>query len=249
MIALNVNFVFADEIFITRTNAEDTIFDGKWSFLQEWKSTSEDKISFSNSERFVIKTGHDYENIYVLVDFISDTKNDVNSDRGVICFDTGNEKNKIPDKNDYCFWIVSGSKTIVALNGNSMFSSLGNWKNISPNVDVLAAAGISDQHDRYSNIPHMTYEFKIPIQLIGKTNVYGFYVATYDGSTEKWFTWPKDSASNNYPFISSPANWGELVSPDKSIPEFSFTWFGLAILFIPLLLKWPFNKLVLPLDS
>ena len=36
---------FADEIFITkRDDGYKTIFDGKWTFLQEWKTTTQDKI-------------------------------------------------------------------------------------------------------------------------------------------------------------------------------------------------------------
>ncbi|AFS81816.1 hypothetical protein NKOR_09855 [Candidatus Nitrosopumilus koreensis AR1] len=214
---------FADEIFITkRTDGDKTIFDGKWTFLQEWKTTSEDKINFDQGKYFVMKTGHDYENIYVLIDFVSDKKNDTNIDKAIICFDTKNEKNKIPDSNDFCFWIASGSKHPTTISGNSDFSSVGNWKNIPNHHLLIAVAGVSDQNDRYSTIPHMTYEFKIPIEQIGKNDVYGFYITVYDGSEQKWFSWPVNANSIKYPFIASPSLWGDLISPDKSIPEFGY---------------------------
>lgn len=223
LIALSFNVAFADEIFITkRMDGDKTIFDGKWTFLQEWKSTSQDKINFEQGEHFVIKTGHDYENIYILIDFVSDTKNDVNGDRAIVCFDGNNEKSKIPDSNDFCFWITSGSKHPITISGDSNFSSVGNWKNIPNHSALIAAAGISDENDRYSQIPHLTYEFKIPIDQIGRNDVYGFYVAVYDYSSQKWYNWPTDANFTKYPFIASPDTWGELISPDKSIPEFSY---------------------------
>jgi len=242
LLALSFNLAFADEIFITkRSDGDKTIFDGKWTFLHEWKSTTEDKINFDDGTKFVIKTGHDYENIYVMINFISDTKNDVNLDKGIICFDKENEKNKSPDENDYCFWITSGSKKPISIKGDSNFSSVGNWKNISNNPSLIAIGGISDQNDRYTKIPHLTYEFKIPIEQIGKTDVYGFYVAVYDGSTDNWYSWPKDTTVLNYPFIPSPDQWGDLISPDKSIPEFEIPLIILVSILIPIFLV-KFNK-------
>ena len=224
---------FADEIFITkRTDGDKTIFDGKWTFLQEWKRTSENKINFEDGKHFVLKTGHDYENIYVMINFVSDRKIDTNIDRAIICFDGENEKNKIADSNDFCFWITSGSEHPKIISGGSSFSSIGNWKNISNDYSVIAAAGASDENDRYSKIPHSTYEFKIPIEQIGKNDVYGFYVTVYDGFSQKWYNWPTDANSTKYPFIASPETWGELISPDKSIPEFGYP----LLLVIPALL-------------
>jgi len=233
LLTLSFNTVFADEIFITkRSDGHKTIFDGKWTFLHEWKTTTQNKIIFEQDKHFILKTGHDYENIYVLIDFVSDRKIDTNIDRAIVCFDGENEKNKIPDSNDFCFWVASGSKHPISISGNSNFSSVGNWKNIPNHPSFLAAAGESDENDRYSSIPHSTYEFRIPIEQIGKNDVYGFYVTVYDGFSQKWYSWPTDTNSVKYPFIATPDNWGDLISPDKSIPEFGYP----ILLTIPILL-------------
>ena len=69
--------------------------------------------------------------------------------------------------------------------------------------------------------------------MFGKSDVYGFYVLAYDANTGKIYSWPKDTALEKNPHIPAPLYWGELVSPDKSIPEFEVPLFLLlSILFM-----------------
>jgi hypothetical protein len=94
---------------------------------------------------------------------------------------------------------------------------------------------VSDVNDRYTPIPHPSYEFRIPTSLIGRESVYGFYFLVYDGNSQKTYTYPQNLDPEN--FVSSPNQWGEIYSPDKSLPEFgipllSLTLSILSIIFI-----------------
>lgn len=227
-IAIGVNYAYADQIFTTvRSDANNTIFDGKWTFLQEWKSTSEDKITFDDNTEMVIKTGHDYENLYVLIDFIGDTSIGKFADSGIVCIDSKMDQSNIPDRNDFCFVAIMGSSRSKTLQGGDMLAQTGHWKIIENHPQLITIGGISDKNDRYSYTPHATYEFKIPLEIVGKTDVYGFYVGSFDAKKGKEFSWPQNISSEAYPFIPSPSKWGQLVSPDKSIPEFPYAFLAL----------------------
>lgn len=220
------NIVFADQIFITyRDDGNKTIWDGKWSFEQEWKRTSEDIIKYDDGRKIAIKTGHDYENVYVMVNFISDRTIMKNADRAIVCFDTNNEKNKTPDQNDYCFLIALGRSNPITLTGGHYSAQSGHWKTIANHDKLIAIANMSDENDRYIHDPHATYEFRIPVEVIGSSNIYGFYINVFDANSQKFYSWPENSLSEDYPFIASPNQWGDLISPDKSIPEFELPLF------------------------
>ena len=94
-----------------------------------------------------------------------------------------------------------------------------NMSEENENLKIIASSGISNKYDRYSQIPHMSYEFIIPIELIGRDNVYDFFVQVYDGDLEQTYSWPK-GIEEKHPSIPSTDNWGKMVSPDKTIPEF-----------------------------
>ena len=212
---------YADEIWTTlRIYSDDVIFDGKWSFLSEWKDTSEDKIIFDDGKKLAIRTGHDYENLYVMINFISDTTFDKNADYGIVCIDGLNDQTEKPNLDDYCFSVSLGTSKLHSLQGGSDFASNAYWKKIENNPAVIAVGGMSDKNDRYTKISHATYEFKIPIEIFGRSDVYGFYVGAFDAHESKIYGWPDTETHFRYPHVPEPENWGNLVSPDKSIPEF-----------------------------
>ena len=223
LVVMGTQLAYAEQIFTTlRSDADKTIFDGKWTFEQEWKSTSEDIMKFDDDYRLSIKTGHDYENLYVLIDFISDKSIQKFSDMGIVCI--YNKMNQNYTANDlYCFSIALGSHTPITLQGDYMLAQTGFFKKVQNHPKLIAVGGTSDNHDRYSDIPHATYEFKIPLEIIGKSDTYGFYVAAYDAKTAKKYGWPQNIATDKYPFVPRPEKWGELISPDKSIPEFNWS--------------------------
>ena len=50
--------------------------------------------------------------------------------------------------------------------------------------------------------------------------VYGFYFTMYDAHSNKFYSYPQD-VNIDKPFqIPSPSLWGDLISPDQSLPEF-----------------------------
>ena len=221
LFAFGTNLADADQIFVTLTSgADDIIFDGKWTFYTEWKESSENMINFNDGSRLSIKTAHDYENLYFLIDFISDTSLQKFADRGIVCIDSKLNRGDMPNEDDYCFSVVVGSQHPITLRGGNILAQTGFLEKINNHPQLIAAGGISDKNDRYTKNPHTSYEFKIPLETFGKSSIYGFYVVVYDANSGKAYSWPKDAAIETSPFIPEPKHWGELVSPDKSIPEF-----------------------------
>ena len=216
---LGANYAYAEQILTTyRDDGNQTIFDGKWTFMQEWKRTSYNEASGG----LVIRTGYDYNNLYVLLDFISQQKFSKYSDYGMVCMVANPSKESYPQKDDYCFIITLGSKNPITLQGGSSLGENNYFTKIKNNSDLIAVGGISDSNDRYSEIPHTSYEFKIPIEIVGRSDKYGFYATVYDSNANKVYSWPENATEKNFLDIPSPANWGELISQDKSLPEFQW---------------------------
>ena len=67
----------------------------------------------------------------------------------------------------------------------------------------------------------------MPIDLVGRTDIYGFYVGVYEASSKTVYAWPQQITLDRQNQIPSPSQWGELMSPDKSIPEFGFPFLAL----------------------
>jgi hypothetical protein len=218
------HFVFAQpQIFTTlRGGTDSIIWDGKWTFLQEWKPTSENILQFKDGSELALKTGHDRENLYVFLDFVTQHQFRKFSDYGMICMVTNKTAESSPQKDDYCFLVALGSHNPLTFHGGGYLALTNNFIKIENDPDLIAVGGISDEHDRYSSIPHASYEFKIPIKIVGRSDVYGFYAATYYAQADKVFSWPQNITNDKFPAILPPSRWGELVSPDKSLPEFPY---------------------------
>lgn len=223
--------VYAQTIPITiSSQMKNVIFDGKWSFLQEWKESSLTQIDEHDGPIY-IRSAHWQNYVYVMIDAVSITKFEKNSDRATVCFDKNDIKPIIANGSDYCFISVLDGSAFV-LQGGSSFALDGNFKKILSPKDFVAIGGVSDNNDRYTTAPHPTYEFKIPTELIGRSNHYGFYVSVYDTMKNNIYSWPSN-IENDPLTIPSPRTWGDLVSPDNSLPEFPFPEFALiASLFI-----------------
>lgn len=187
-------------------------FDGKWSFDTEWKQSSLNNYYFDDGNTLVIlRTAHQGEYVYVFIDMISDEVTDEGEDRATICFDIGNDKSLVPDGNDYCFDAVLGSGL-----GHTYQGDTTNFKQIQNHPEYMGISISSDSSDRYSGVPHPGYEFRIPTDLIGRNSVYGFYFEVYDKNMNKLYMYPESDSS----LMQDPGSWGEIYSPDKSLPEF-----------------------------
>jgi len=213
-------------ILITYSDTIDNVvFDGKWTDKQEWKQSSWDKLSSPNGDTLHIRSAHQGDFIYILLDVVGEESMDHISDRAMVCIDGLNDKTSIAGADDYCFLAALDGKQGFVYQGGSSLTLNGHFKKIQNSDGFIGVGGKSDQNDKYSYIPHTSYEFKIPLNLFGRSDVYGFYVLVYDATNNQYYSWPSGIYPADSLDIPSPNTWGILVSPDKSIPEF-----GLPIL-------------------
>jgi len=208
--------VFAQStIPITKSDSMDlVVFDGRWTIPQEWKPSSDEIIRNSTIH---IRTAHQDNFIYVMLDAVTHTTIDNNKDFAMVCFDAKSDQSVKPDANDYCFKLYLGSDKAFTFQGTDQSGEFNSVKN---HVDLIAVAAASDENDRYSQVPHGSYEFRIPIELLGRTDHYGFYVEVFDFTNSTTYTWPKEINFESNSDIPSPAKWGLIYSPDKSLPEY-----------------------------
>ena len=155
----------------------------------------------------------------------------------MICFDTLNNKSESLDADDFCFKLFLGKNEGMIFKNNIQLDK-DDEKNYFAYENFLAVSVESDSNDRYSKTPHSTYEYRIPTDLVGRSDNYGFFIQAYDASKNEFFNWPTQIISNSIT-IPSPNQWGNLISPDKSLPEFSQTiLFGLFIFSIMFLILY-----------
>jgi hypothetical protein len=207
----------------------NVVFDGKWTDRLEWKEASWDQLASPNGNTLHIRTAHQGDFIYILLDVVGEESIDHISDKAMICIDGLNDKTSIAGADDYCFLAVVDGKQGFVYQGGSSLALNGHFKKIQNSDGFIGIGGKSDQNDKYSKLPHTSFEFKIPLNLFGRSDVHGFYVLVYDASSNQYISWPSGVYPNNFLDIPSPNNWGILISPDKSIPEFDLPLFSLVV--------------------
>jgi hypothetical protein len=221
------NGVYAFEpIPITVSGTMDKIiFDGKWTQEFEWKASSLNTYHYENDTEIILRSAHQGDFVYIFLDPITDYHPDDITDYAIVCFDTKNNKSTTADLDDYCF--------MTYLNGNGLTYQGGyvseptNFNKITNPDGFIGISTVSDANDRYTSTPHPSYEFRIPTNLIGRENIYGFYFLIYDGTLQKTYTYPQNLSPED--FVSNPNQWGEIYSPDKSLPEFEIPLLSLVI--------------------
>ncbi len=225
-------YASSDPILITHsTGINNVIFDGKWTDYPEWKQSSHNMLSYDDGMIIHLRTAHHEDFIYVLVDAVGDKTLDDKIDQATICFDGKNNKNEILDNDDYCFSVSLGQKQGILKQG------LGNENfKIIDYEEFIAVSSMSDENDRYTKTPHPSYEFKIPIDLLERSDNYGFYLSVYDASLDKFYSWPGNYTRENSNDIPPPSKWGDIVSPDKSLPELNLPILVFAILISTIIL-------------
>jgi len=237
-LSIENTFAISEPILITKSSSmEHIIFDGKWTNYSEWKQSSHNPYIFDNGKMTIhLRTAHFENYIYVFVDPINDLTLDEKMDEATICFDGKNNKSEIHDTNDFCFSVSLGNNEGSVFQGNSIEESITSMQIISNPDDFIAISSISDENDRYTKTPHPSYEFKIPIELLERSDNYGFYLSVYDASLDKFYSWPENSTRENSSDIPSPSKWGNIVSPDKSLPELNLPILIFAILIFTIIL-------------
>ena len=215
-------------ILITKSNSmKEVNFDGKWTFYQEWKQTSWNPIKSDENIVFHLRTAHQGNFIYVLIDVISDTSANIGSDKATVCIDSKNNKSEFFDTDDYCFIVQLEERNFIdtvlnkqnnfILQGESQSKSFEELEKIKVK-EFVGIGSMSDKEDKYSTISHASYEFKIPIELVERSDNYGFYVNVFDADTNVVYSWPEDIKLERFDMPSSLL-WGNLISPDKSLLE------------------------------
>ena len=224
---------------------ENVIFDGKWSFNEEWKESALQEILYDDGTIIYLRTAHHDNFIYIFLDVISNFAEDkeYNKDGAIICFEISNDKSNLSDEDDYCFGVKFEERNGFVIQGNGDNESNTDFKQISNPEGFIALASISDKNDRYSTIPHPSYEFRIPTDLVGRSNIYGFYFGVYDAYINQIYNWPSTAKTENFSTIPNPNTWGKLVSPDNSLPEFSWPLILLIPAFIGVVILTRINLL------
>ena len=211
---------FADDpIKITISHTfDDVIFDGEWSFKQEWKTSALDEFTFDGDD-LILRTAHQDDYMYILINVLGDVTYHHMADRAVVCFD-GKDTSKMADESDWCYMASRGSKSGHTLNGGSPIHRTSHFNIQKNHPDFIAIGGTSGKNDRYQLIPHAVYEFKIPIEQIGFEDEYGFFMQVFDGDNVMTNA---NEHSGKYPQkIPSPKQWGLMISPDHSITSEHF---------------------------
>jgi hypothetical protein len=224
-ILITSNAYAEDQIFITQSgDINKVIFDGKWSYMTEWKESSLNTFNYNDGTIIQFRSAHDGNFIYFLIDDVSDTNITKISDQATICL--SKNKTEITNMNDYCFISTLDGDSFV-LQGNSSFGFNSNFRKINNPPDFIGIGNVSDSNDRYTDIPHASYEFRIPVDYIGRSDVYRIYVNVHNSYSNKIYSWPQNVSIDSIFKIPSTDKWGYMISPDKSLPE--FPWPVLAL--------------------
>jgi len=232
---------------------DEVVFDGKWTFFMEWKRSSWDPIEFDEQVVYHLRSAHKGDFIYIMLDVVADKTSNVGQDKAIVCIDSKNNKNKFLDEDDFCFIvklqednffnIFSDETNNLILQGDKFEVKQKDLNEIFVN-NFIGIGSMSDKEDRYSKIPHTSYEFKIPTELVGRSSNYGFYVSVYDSDSDLIYPWPESIKLDTFE-IPSPSTWGNLVSPDKSLPEFELPLLVILPAFVAIIIisKLKMNKI------
>lgn len=205
------------------SDLDQVVFDGKWTTINEWKKSSYNHLKFDDGTEIHLRTGHQENFLYIQINAASDMIINKGSDSAIVCFDTKNDKTKIPQTDDYCFSTSLGSNNYHTYQGGNISAINGFFKKISNDKNFVAVGAVTDKIDRYNKTPHSSYEFRIPLDVIGRSDNYGFYISVFDAHTQNNYSWPSNIEKKSILTIPSPSQWGDIISPDKSLPEFNIS--------------------------
>ena len=204
----------------------DVKIDGKWSSAGEWSKAIVTMENYTDGSRLAIRGMHDTDFVYVMLEMPDDY---IVDGHGAICFDTEGDGGTYLAVDDYCF--VMGT-ALKEYHGDGRTTLM---QQAPLDTFIAGQRGLSDSvSPLYSSKPHMTYEFRVPLNYLGsdKTN-YGFYVS-FDttGQTNNYtyfFSWP-DYRGAQYLRVASPRSWGiASLSSDADVPEFPIPAIGALV--------------------
>jgi len=217
--ALELSFAKNDEILVIPKGIKPAEIDGMWSTKTEWIDASETKIVENQSTAY-LRAKYDELFVYILVDFVSDQGLDKSGDLTVTCFDTRSNGGNFPLSDDYCFYRVTRTgedmNGIIQGNGTEwvILQEAESWDPYDNKFD--AAVAYSQMNDPYdSNNNHVIYEFRIPIDTYGLSEMMKFYVYVNDAYSNEFVEWPTNAGGKQLKLIVKnvlppPNKWGVL---------------------------------------
>ena len=84
---------------------------------------------------------------------------------------------------------------------------------------------------------------KFPIDILERSDNYGFYFSVFDASSNQYYSWPENNTKKESDIIPYPSMWGDMISPDKSLPELHFPFLLFSIIIMTVILLQYYNKL------
>jgi len=189
--------------------------DGKWTNPQEWSDASESLMvaQLGNGTAYV-RTKHDADYLYVLVDYVSDTVLGA-GDYCTIRFDAKGDGGNAPREDDYSFvleWLTAASSSFWMRQGTGV-----SWGGLTgPVGGATVKSDCKPSADPYFAAAHMVYEFKIPLAIFASSMNSAICVDVQDrypsGIT---MLWPTTYNTER------PSTWGKLTISAVPIPEFN----------------------------
>jgi len=209
------------------------VVDGRWTTPHEWNDTVEQIALLAGTfPKMVtgayVRLKHDALSLYVLIDFVLDTRIDpandtyLHPDAGWVFLDTAHEGSAWPNLDDYTVILAWYNTTCPEL---AVFRGDGrDWIPLKEIPRGLTAASSTNAtYSPRTQRPHLIYEFAIPLSLFPsgvETAGVGFMAvdhATVQGSGYPvGFTFP-------YPLLPKPTpdKFADLVFSAVPVPELS----------------------------
>jgi len=185
-------------------------FDGKWTSSGEWAAAPWKDLSGQAQFRGVVDiAGPTYQ--YNLIDFFSDTTNDVGDYWQICLANVGEPGPSAPDSSCYRIELV-GHTTVKVYQGNGTGWSLL----ASPPTGFAIKDSLSTSP--LQSTPHWTCEFQWDKDaLTGIIPPLGIRVACYDASNAAAGeqAWPPNTVSS----VNNPSQWGSISGYVDAIPE------------------------------
>jgi hypothetical protein len=180
---------------------------------------------------------HDPLYLYILIDFISDTRIE-DGDYAKIYIDTSNNKLDPPQADDYALefhWHGVGWHEYFERRGTGVA-----WtEEKGTYVGGTAFSSTDAANNPDFPIPHVMYEFRIPKNIFGTHLTVGLFICAHDNSSgSSDIFWPNIGA-----YEDKPSTWGEFTFSSTPIPELSKIALALpAVILLTLITLYAYSR-------
>lgn len=196
--------------------------DGKWTSVTEWKDSTQVVMRGGDSLAY-LHVMHDRDNIYFMIDFVTDQINTDKLKAAILCFDTDSDGDSSFDVNDYCF-------ATLREYGNYAYSVdiQGALKELSSKTIFKGASSFSSINSpNEGGRDHNMYEMSIPLSFLHKANSYGFFAEVLNGQgifdgqfveNSIGATWPQNlKYTATARILNSITTWGTIKASAETI--------------------------------